>query len=101
MKIKFTLLIALFSLLAQIVNAAEPVPVNALNFARAETDMYFSRTVKLAGGLGKFHHIRTPTPVDKQDVVRMNRDTLYSAAVFDLDAGPVTILLPKAGKRFM
>lgn len=31
----------------------------------------------------------------------MNRDTLYSGAVFDLDAGPVTISLPDAGKRFM
>jgi hypothetical protein len=31
----------------------------------------------------------------------MNRDTLYSAAVFDLDAGPVTITLPDAGKRFL
>ena len=31
----------------------------------------------------------------------MNRDTLYSTAVFDLDAGPVTITLPNAGKRFM
>jgi hypothetical protein len=31
----------------------------------------------------------------------MNRDTLYSAAVFDLDAGPVTIALPDAGKRLM
>ncbi|MBB1219813.1 DUF1254 domain-containing protein, partial [Klebsiella pneumoniae] len=29
------------------------------------------------------------------------RDTLYSSAVFDLDAGPVTITLPKTGKRFM
>ena len=31
----------------------------------------------------------------------MNRDTLYSAAVFDLDAGPVTITLPDPGKRFL
>ncbi len=31
----------------------------------------------------------------------MNRDTLYSGAVFDLDAGPVTITLPNAGKRFI
>jgi hypothetical protein len=31
----------------------------------------------------------------------MNRDTLYSAAVFDLDAGPVTITLPDPRKRFM
>jgi hypothetical protein len=26
---------------------------------------------------------------------------IYSAAVFDLDAGPVTITLPVAGNRFM
>ena len=31
----------------------------------------------------------------------MNRDTLYSAAVFDLDAGPVSITLPDAGRRFL
>jgi hypothetical protein len=75
--------------------------VNALNFARAETDRYFARTVKLAGGLATFYHIRVPTPIDKQDVVRMNRDTIYSAAVFDLDAAPVTLTLPDAGKRLM
>jgi len=34
-------------------------------------------------------------------VVRPNRDTLYSGAVFDYDAGPVTITLPDAGNRFM
>jgi len=39
--------------------------------------------------------------VDDQFVVRGNHDTLYSVAVFDLDAGPVTITLPDAGKRFM
>jgi hypothetical protein len=33
--------------------------------------------------------------------VRPNRDTLYSGAVFDYDAGPVTITLPDAGNRFM
>jgi para-nitrobenzyl esterase len=39
--------------------------------------------------------------IDKQDVVRMNRDTLYSSGVFDLDVGPLTITLPDSGKRFM
>jgi hypothetical protein len=34
-------------------------------------------------------------------VIRLNRDTLYSSAVFDLDVGPVTVTLPDAGKRFM
>lgn len=53
------------------------------------------------GGFGKFEHHRALAPIDAQTVVRMNRDTLYSAAVFDLDAGRVTITLPDAGKRFM
>lgn len=77
------------------------VPVTAENFPRAETDLYFSGIVKDAGSIGKFMHNRTPTPIDHQAVVRMNRDTLYSGAVFDLDAGPVTITLPDSGKRFM
>jgi hypothetical protein len=78
-----------------------PVPVTVDNFARAESDLYFGGALKDAGGIAKFFHNREPTPIDKQTVIRMNRDTLYSAAVFDLDAGPVTITLPNAGKRFM
>jgi hypothetical protein len=80
--------------------AANAVPVTAENFERAESDFYFGGVVK-DGGFGKFHHNREPTPIEKQTVIRMNRDTLYSGAVFDLDVGPVTITLPSAGKRFM
>jgi hypothetical protein len=76
------------------------VPVTVDNFARAESDLYMSRAVN-DGALGKFSHNRTPTEIDRQFIIRMNRDTLYSSAVFDLDAGPVTITLPDAGKRFM
>jgi hypothetical protein len=78
----------------------EIVPVTVENFVRAETDLYFSKTVK-GGGFGKFSHSRELTPIDKQTVIRMNRDTLYSAAVFDLNAGVVTIHLPDAGDRFI
>ncbi|BBX65136.1 hypothetical protein MSAS_43100 [Mycobacterium saskatchewanense] len=74
--------------------------VSADNFARAESDLYFGNIVK-AGGFGAFTHFRELTPLDAQLVVRSNRDTLYSAGVFDLDAGPVTITLPDAGGRFM
>jgi hypothetical protein len=81
-------------------SASTPVLVTADNFARAETDLYFANVVG-RDGFGKFMHIRLPTPLDHQDVIRMNRDTLYSGAVFDLNAGPVTITLPDAGKRFM
>jgi len=76
------------------------VPVTADNFNRAESDLYFGRIVK-NGGFGKFDHTRAPAPLDKQTIVRLNRDTLYSSAVFDLDAGPVKITLPNPGKRFM
>lgn len=75
-------------------------PVTVQTFTRAETDMYLGSFVK-QGALGRFEHRREPASVDKQDVVRMNRDTLYSSAVFDLDAGPVTVTLPDAGKRYM
>jgi len=77
------------------------VPVTADNFIRAESDKYFANVALKEGGFGKFFHNREPTPIDRQSVVRMNRDTLYSGAVFDLDAGPVTITLPDAGKRFL
>jgi hypothetical protein len=78
----------------------QPAVVTADNFVRAESDLYFGNVVK-DGGFAKFTHRRAPTPVDDQPVIRMNRDTLYSGAVFDLDAAPVTITLPDPGARFL
>lgn len=98
---KRIVLTALASLLVISPALAGPsVPVTIDNFARAESDLYMGRTVNEVG-IGKFMHVRTLTEIDKQMVIRMNRDTLYSSAVFDLDAGPVTITMPDAGKRFM
>lgn len=70
------------------------------NFIRAETDHYFATMVN-DGGLGRLSHSRGVADVAHQDVVRMNRDTVYSHGIFDLDAGPVTITLPDSGGRFM
>ena len=70
------------------------------NFARAETDFHFTQTVR-GGGFGRLVHRRDMVQVDRQGVVRMNRDTLYSAGVFDLAAAPVTITLPDPGRRYM
>ena len=70
------------------------------NFRRAESDTYFARFVKEAG-FGKFKHERELAPIDNQAVIRLNRDTLYSFGVFDLDAAPVTVTRPDAGKRYM
>jgi hypothetical protein len=80
--------------------AQNAVPVTVDNFIRAESDLYLGHAVKEAGGIGKLYHHREPMEIDRQTVIRPNRDTLYSPAVFDLDAGPVTITLPDAGKRF-
>lgn len=80
--------------------ARAATPVTAETFVRAETDMYFGVIVK-KDGFGKFEFNRDVADVERQTIIRMNRDTLYGGAVFDLDAGPVTITLPDAGKRFL
>jgi hypothetical protein len=80
--------------------AGNDVPVTADNYNRAQTDVYFGQTVK-AGAFGKFRHGRELAPIVNRGIVRPNRDTLYSFAVFDFDAGPVKVTLPDAGKRFM
>lgn len=76
--------------------AAEPVTID--NFRRAETDHYFKTYVD-KGCFGKLCSDREAPAVDKQDVVRMNRDTPYTAGIFDLTT-PVTIVKPDTGKRF-
>jgi hypothetical protein len=50
--------------------AAATKPVTWDTFVRAESDKYFKSYVDL-GGFGKFYNIRTPTPIDKQKVIRM------------------------------
>lgn len=79
---------------------ATTVPVTPDNYVRAETDATIANIVQ-QGGFGTFHHYRELAPLDQQIVPRINRDTLYSAAVFDLDAGPVTLALPDPGRRFL
>jgi hypothetical protein len=76
--------------------AAESVTVD--NFARAETHFYMKSQVD-AGCFGTLCHQRGPAPVDRQAVIRLNRDTPYSQGVFDLTS-PVTITMPDAGSRF-
>jgi hypothetical protein len=101
MKIEIVAAIGLFCMTTPVF-AQGTVPVTVDNFIRAESDQYLGGLVKDSGGaVGKFNHRREPASIDNQTVIRLNRDTLYSSAVFDLDAGPVTITMPDAGKRFM
>jgi hypothetical protein len=65
-------------------------------YIRAETDRSFRNIVQLNGGaINTFYHFRAPTPLDRQTVVRMNKDTLYSATIVDASGG-ATVTLPQA-----
>lgn len=74
--------------------------VNVENFVRAETAAQFDRMLPLTGGINQWFHFRKPTPLDQQSVIRMNRDTLYSAAIVDISEG-ATLNLPDAGDRYL
>ena len=66
-------------------------------YIRAESDRQFGVVAKMAGGVNRFYHFRRPTPLDKQNVVRMNRDTLYSMGIVDTTKG-ATITVPELPK---
>src|SRR5512138_3698901 len=76
------------------------IRVNADNFARAETHRMFADLQRDAGGVNRLFHNRAPAAIDKQTVIRMNRDTLYSFAIVDISAG-ATLTLPPAGRRYL
>ena len=95
-----SLLCAVLAMSVPLAAAAAPIIVNVDNFDRAQTDFEFDGIIKLAGGINKLHSNRTPTPIDKQNVIRMNRDTLYSLGVVDISKG-ATVTMPDAGKRYM
>ncbi len=74
--------------------------VNVDNVVRAETDRMFAGIGHEAGGINQWLHFRVPTPLERQSVIRMNRDTLYSAAVVDISGG-ATITIPESGSRYV
>lgn len=79
-----------------------PIKVNVDNFVRAETASQIDRflNVLLDGKLNTWGHVRNPTPLDKQSVIRMNRDTLYSVAIVDISKG-ATLTIPETGNRYL
>ena len=101
--IKLVLTSAFFS--SQSINAQTIQPPSAITDAEL-TQYIIAETVKsqidLLNGFkaapGDVRHFRKPTPLDKQSVVRMNMDTLYSFVVLDLTEGPVTFTIPKSDR---
>ena len=77
--------------------AAQVVKVTPETYIRAESDRQFNGIVKMAGGVNRLFHFRSPTPLDKQNIVRMNRDTLYSMGIVDTSKG-ATITVPELPK---
>jgi hypothetical protein len=73
--------------------------VTVATFNRAESDVAIKKVYD-DFGLSKVFHLRTPVAIDKQMVIRMNRDTLYSSAVLDLSK-PAVVTMPESDGRYM
>ncbi len=95
----FTLFILILFPCVVAAQDGKPVIVNVDNFVRAETAVQFDRGLKVVG-INKWRHIRQPAPLDQQPVIRMNRDTLYSAVIVDISEG-ATFTMPDSGDRYM
>jgi hypothetical protein len=70
------------------------------NFVRAESNRMFAGIQSAAGGVNQWDHLRAPTAIDEQTVIRMNRDTLYSMAIVDISER-ATVTVPDAGDRYL
>ncbi|MCP9930339.1 DUF1254 domain-containing protein [Cyanobium sp. AMD-g] len=77
------------------------VKVTPDTYIRAETDRTFHNISQQAGGVNRWFYIRKPTPLNQQTVVRMNRDTLYSASIVDTSKGATVTVPPLPAGRFM
>jgi hypothetical protein len=75
--------------------------VTQKTYCRAETDRTLYNASQLTGGVNKLFSFRNVTPLDRQTVVRMNKDTLYTVALVDTSKG-ATITVPDipAGRYF-
>lgn len=96
----FAVSISLLSPTLVVAQDGKPIIVNVDNFVRAETAAQIDRALKATGGVNKWLHIRQPTPLDQQPVIRMNRDTLYSMVLVDISKG-ATFTMPDSGDRYM
>ncbi len=99
---KITLSMLLFTMYLSITattpHAKEVVNYN--NFAQVETNLTAGRILKATGGINKWVHLKKPTPLDRQTIIRMNRDTLYSIAIVDVSKGAI-IDVPKVKDRYI
>lgn len=70
-----------------------PIIVDRSNYQEAEVARNFTKWAA-NGANNKLMHMTTVTPSGPAPTVRMNRDTLYSAAILDTSTGNASISLP-------
>ena len=71
-----------------------PIKVDRTNYQKAEVARNFNKWAA-KGANNKLMHMTDVTPSGPAPTVRMNRDSLYSAAIFDTSSGTATITLPE------
>ena len=81
-------------------DAGEKIGVTLDNYEVAESDLAFYNVTKLVGMNTLFHFPTGTFDLDNQTVVRMNRDTYYSAAVIDTTQG-ATLTIPETNGRYL
>ena len=81
-------------------DAGEKISVTMDNYEEAESDLAFYNVTKLVGMNTFFHFPTGAFDLDNQTVVRMNRDTYYSAAVIDTTQG-ATLTIPETNGRYL
>jgi hypothetical protein len=81
-------------------DAGDKIAVTMDNYEEAESDLAFYNVTKLVGMNTFFHFPTGAFDLDNQTVVRMNRDTYYSAAVIDTTQG-ATVTIPETNGRYL
>ena len=74
--------------------AENSIKVDRSNYQEAEVARNFDRWAA-NGANNKLMHMTSVTPSGPAPTVRMNRDTLYSAAILDTTSGKASITLPE------
>ncbi|NIO39501.1 MAG: DUF1254 domain-containing protein, partial [Burkholderiales bacterium] len=78
----------------------DQVPVTLENYKTAESDLAFNNVTKFVGTNKWLHSPADSLDLNRQTVVRMNRDTIYSGAVVNVSEG-ATITLPESDGRYI
>ena len=86
-------------LISGLAAAQELEPVTVHTVVRAESDMTLKNIHDIVG-INAFYHLRALVALDEQKTIRMNRDTIYSAAVLDLTK-PAYVILPETDGRYI